>query len=130
MANDCKRKTLSAFSYPSRRMVQHLAAHASKLHEAKKTWVPYRPTAEQAQHNTPDDWRHILALLQQKAMKDLKAILETDTLSLGIHIDGETDRFSLSSAVVTVKLTQKSTGTSQYYCAQPHCQPERRSAEG
>lgn len=36
-------------------------------------------------------------------------------MAIGIHIDGETDRFGDSSAVVTMKLTRKSTGASRHF---------------
>ena len=49
----------------------------------------------------------ILMALDAKARADMKTIFDNDTISIGIHIDGETGDLAQSNAAVSVKVSRK-----------------------
>ena len=96
--NDSKRGTLSAWSWPSRRMARNAACIAENL---KGEFLPYTPSLGDAQYTNPVHHRECLSCIADCGKEDLVKGLD-QALAIAVKVDGHVDAYQTENKTVAV----------------------------
>jgi hypothetical protein len=121
--NDAKRGTLSAWSWPSR----HVANHIAQQFDATKEFEVATVTPDVVKYVTPTNHGDLLNTIVSADMVNLKKEISS-AMAISLRVDGSVDRMQIDNIHVMVKIVSKDGEEKLLFLG--FDEPEERGAEG